>query len=325
MQQSPPDDAVRVSAESLACFLADLYRRVPIPDEHAELTAHLLVDTQMRGVYSHGVRQVQRYLDAYREGTLNTHPQTRVTNDGPATTALDGDGGLGIIVADEAIKTTIAKARSYGVAVATTTHHGHLGSSGKYVRQALREGMVAMCFAGRSLQFDDFYTSDDEVLATMGGAPAAAFGLPTREGFPDFLLDMAVSVFQDAEEMLERWPGIVFKTMGLSHMLNLMTGTLAGQSVAPPDMHDSQSGFYMVTDPEQFAGREAYMDQVDQVMQHVRGMKPLKGHDTAMMAGGPEHEHEAESRQRGVPIWGDDRESLEAMAARYDMPVPWAE
>ena len=104
MQQSPPTDVVKVPVEPLQRFVADLFKRVPIPDEHAELTAGLLVDTQVRGVFSHGVRQAQRYLNAYQEGTLNAPPQTRVIKDGPVVTAIDGDRGLGIIVAGHRVQ-----------------------------------------------------------------------------------------------------------------------------------------------------------------------------------------------------------------------------
>lgn len=324
MQQTPDVDAVRVPKATLERFFSDLFKAVPIPDDHADLVARLLVDTQIRGVYSHGLRQARRYLNAYQEGMLNTHPQTRVIKESTVTTALNGDRCLGFIVADEAIKITIKKAQAHGVAVATTTHHGHIGSSGKYVRQALRQGLVASCLAGRNLAFDDFYSDDEVVLKTMGDAPAVAFGLPTGDGLPDFLLDMAVSGFTDADELLERWPGILFKEMGMSHWANLMTGTLAGQTVDHTQIHDSQSGFYMVMDPKQFGGWETYLDNVNRLMRRVRGMTPLKGYDIASMAGGPEHDNESECERDGVPIWGDDREAMEEMGQRYEVPVPWA-
>lgn len=330
MQQSPAADAVRVRTESLQHFVAELYKRVPIPEEHADLIAHLLVETQMRGVFTHGLRQVERYLSSFQGGTLNTHPRTRVLKDRPVTTAMDGDCGLGIIAADQAIKITIAKAQSHGVAVTTTTHHGHIGSCGKYVRQALHEGLVAFCFAGRNLTSDATWTSDDELWITMHGAPGAAFGLPSGDGLPDFLLDMACRLFSDNDEILERWPSVIFKMMGMSHMVNLMTGPLAGQMVgASEGRHVSytesiQSGFYMAIDPEHFGGREAYFDDINQLMHGVRRLRPFKGYDTASMAGGPEHEHEAECQCHGVPVWGDVRESLERMGNRYDVPVPWA-
>ncbi|MAE61571.1 MAG: hypothetical protein CMJ49_09470 [Planctomycetaceae bacterium] len=329
MQQPVPTDALRIPADRLERFVADLYRAVPIPADHADLIARLLVDTQMRGVYSHGVHQVERYLDYFENEHLNVHPQLRVTQQSAVTTAIDGDWGLGMIAADEAIRITIAKAREHGVAVTTTRQHGHIGSCGKYVRYALREGLGAFCLTGRCAMLEARYRPDRELWSTTQGAPGAAFGMPSPDGQPDFLLDMACYLHNGRDELLERWPDIVFRMFGLAHLANIMSGTLAGQADGFPDGQcepykvSFQSAFYMVIDPDRFGGREAYLDDMDRLLRGTARVKPFEGRDTAALAGGPEHDHEHVCRRDGVPVWGDAQESLQRMAERYHIPAPW--
>ena len=89
----PPDDGIRVIVEDLRMLVAAIYRSVPIPDQDALLVADLLIDTELRGVVSHGVTQVERYVRSFQQGRMNSHPDIRVVNQGPVTAAVSGDGG----------------------------------------------------------------------------------------------------------------------------------------------------------------------------------------------------------------------------------------
>ena len=81
----PPDDGIRVIVEDLRMLVAAIYRSVPIPDQDALLVADLLIDTELRGVVSHGVTQVERYVRSYQEGKMNPRPEVQVLNEGPVT------------------------------------------------------------------------------------------------------------------------------------------------------------------------------------------------------------------------------------------------
>jgi LDH2 family malate/lactate/ureidoglycolate dehydrogenase len=117
----PAEDALRVPVESLRSFLIELFAKVPISDAHAELVADLLIDTDLRGVVSHGVMQVERYVRGWREGTCNRTPEIEILKEGPATAALHGDGGLGYIVATRAMEMAIERAEAIGVGIFITT------------------------------------------------------------------------------------------------------------------------------------------------------------------------------------------------------------
>ena len=193
---TPPTDGIRVAPDDLCTLVAAIFEKVPIPAAHAELIAGLLVDTDLRGVVSHGVNSVERYVRSFREGSANTHPEVEILQEGPVSAALNGDGGMGMMVASRAMRMAIDKARELGVGIATTTYHDHIGSAGKYVRMAMREDMVGICLSGRSTSPNAY---QGMVSGSIQGSPPFCIGMPSGEGQPDFMVDFATGMPWDEE------------------------------------------------------------------------------------------------------------------------------
>ena len=107
----PPTDGICVPAAALHQLVHEIFVAVPITDQHARLIADLLIDTDLRGVVSHGVMQVERYFTDFRSGATNTHPQLRILRESASTAALSSDGGLGYIAGCQAMDMAMAKAR----------------------------------------------------------------------------------------------------------------------------------------------------------------------------------------------------------------------
>ena len=139
----PPTDGVRVAVSDLEELVVAIFKAVPIPENDARLIAGKLVECDLRGVVSHGVLQVNRYVRSFQDGSVNPSPRIRVLQEGPATAALTGDGGLGYLVAVRAMEMAIVRARDLGIGAVTSTYHGHLGSAGIYSRMAMRQDLIA--------------------------------------------------------------------------------------------------------------------------------------------------------------------------------------
>ena len=86
----PPVEAVRVPPAALQQFVAAILTAVGMEAEHASLLAHLLVTNDLRGVFSHGTRQVATYARDLRAGALNPRPQIRVREETPTTLTMAG-------------------------------------------------------------------------------------------------------------------------------------------------------------------------------------------------------------------------------------------
>ncbi len=323
----PPTDGFRVPVEDLRRLVCAIYEAVPLPAEHARLIADLLVDTELRGVVSHGVMQVERYVRSFQEGRANPDPTIRVLHEGPTTAALSGDGGLGMIVATRAMQMAIAKARELGVGVVTTVYHDHLGSSGKYVRMALREDLVGISLSGRNAA--PSYNRADSIRGSIQGSPPLSFGMPAGPGRPNFLLDYA-SHFEADDEDVHRNPAVFVKAIGMSHVANILSGTLGGQMLPEFDRRATrfqgadQSGFHMALDVSRFTSPDAFKADVDYLMDETAKMQPLPGLTEAGLPGQRAWSKEAGYRKNGIPVSANAIAALEGLAREFSLPVPWA-
>lgn len=323
----PPKDGFRVPVEELRGLVRAIYEAVPLPAEHARLIADLLVDTELRGAVSHGVMQVERYVRSFQEGRANPDPTIRVLHEGPATAALSGDGGLGMIVATRAMQMAIAKAKECGVGVVTTVYHDHLGSSGKYVRMALREDLVGISLSGRNAA--PSYNRADTIRGSIQGSPPLAYGMPAGPGRPNFLLDYA-SHFEAHDDDVCRNPAVFVKAIGMSHVANILSGTLGGQMLPEFDRRTTrfqgadQSGFHMALDVSRFTSPDAFKADVDYLMDETAKMQPLPGLSDAGLPGQRAWKKEADYLENGIPVSAQAVRSLEGLAREFSLPVPWA-
>ena len=322
---TPPTDGRRVPVEVLRGFVADIFAAVPVPADDAQLIADLLIETELRGVASHGVLQVERYVENYKEGMTNTHPEIKILREGPTTAALSGEGGLGIVVGTQAMRMAIDKAKQTGVGAVSLVYHEHIGSAGKYARMAMREDMVGMCFSGRSAAPE---YGQGPVRGSIQGSPPFCIGMPSGEGQPDLMVDFATGMPWD-EESFAKMPEIYYRGLGLAHAANIMSGTLGGQMLPEFDRQQTkfqganQSSFYMALAIESFVSVEDFKADMDHLMQGVSAMEPYPGAETAQLPGGLEWHREREYTRDGIPISREAVEGLERMAQRVGGVVPW--
>lgn len=322
----PPADGIRVAASDLEELVVGIFRAVRIPEDHARLIAAKLVECDLRGVVSHGVFQVHRYVRSFQDGSMNRDPRIRVLKEGPATAALTGDGGLGYLVATRAMEMAIARARDLGIGAATSTYHGHLGSAGIYARMAMGQDLIGICTSGRNAA--DRYDPDQTIRRSIQGSPPLAFGMPAGKGKPAFLLDFASHFAVDDDTFL-KYPPVFIKAIGLSHVGNILSGALGGQML--PEFSRAniefsgadQSGFFLAIDVDRFSDLDAFKADMDHLMDEAGRMKPLPGFSESYLPGGKELERETEYRRDGVPVSARAVEGLEEVAGELSVATPW--
>src|SRR4051794_36702155 len=150
----PPETFIRVAATDLGDFCGRLGRAAGLPPARADLLAELLTANDLRGVVSHGTRQLATYARLFRDGKLNPEPEVATVRETPTSLLLDGDGGLGYFPAHDGTRLVIAKAREAGVAVLVTGNHGHFGAAGLYSRLTLPHDLLCFVTSGHQLQLE---------------------------------------------------------------------------------------------------------------------------------------------------------------------------
>lgn len=113
-----------------------------LPHEHAAWTADWLIDSDLAGVASHGLRQLPRYVERIREGGTNPRPAMAVVRGRDAAFVVDGDNGLGPVVATWTMRRLLERSRRVGASTATVFHSNHLGALASLARMAAAERMA---------------------------------------------------------------------------------------------------------------------------------------------------------------------------------------
>ena len=131
-----PDQVIR-EPDDLKTFCMRALCSVGVAESDARITADVLVSADLRGVASHGVAHLRRYVDGLRAGTIAACPQERVVAETPATAAMDAGAGLGPPVSYRAMQRAIQKAVAVGAGFVTVRNSNHFGIAGYYAMLAL--------------------------------------------------------------------------------------------------------------------------------------------------------------------------------------------
>src|SRR5690606_7433477 len=91
-----------------------IFKSIGCPGADAALATDVLVPADLRGIDSHGVARLSGYVRLWENGRLNSTPNPRAVHETPTTATVDGDGGLGLVVAPYAMEIAMEKARQYG-------------------------------------------------------------------------------------------------------------------------------------------------------------------------------------------------------------------
>jgi L-2-hydroxycarboxylate dehydrogenase (NAD+) len=325
-----PEDAILVPAEALRELVQALSEGGGAGEEQAALLADLLVRNDLRGVFSHGSRQIATYARLLRDGVLNPRPQVRTLNESPATLLLDGDAGLGYFACWEMAPRLVAKAREIGVAVGITRHHGHFGAAGLYTRLAAEAGLIGYDTSGHQLLLQP----GQGQIQAAGGSPMS-FAIPAGDE-PPLVLDFGAihDLYNISEErqrdMLEHLPSTLYRSFGLGTVCQVLGGFLAGVPVdearavrAYPGAN--QGALFVFIDPARFIDPATFRHQLDEYHRIVGQLVPFAGTERATLPGRLEWEHERRWATEGVPVGTRHREELTAVAAEFGVPVPWPE
>jgi LDH2 family malate/lactate/ureidoglycolate dehydrogenase len=179
---------MRVPAATIREQLVSVLRAWGMSDEHAGTTAEMMVETDLRGVDSHGISMLPTYDREFRAGRLNMRPTFKSLREGPAFALIDADASLGHPVSVQAMTLAVDKCRDSGVAVVSVVNSHHFGAAGCYARLAADRGVIGMVTSS---------TRGVTMVPTFGAEPVMgtnplAFAAPAQRN-PPFQLDMATT------------------------------------------------------------------------------------------------------------------------------------
>lgn len=181
-------------------FMIDVFMKYGVPKEDAEICADVLLESDRRGIESHGCNRFKPiYLDRIKNGTLLPVTKMDIVKETETTVVMDANNGMGMVASYHMMQKLIEKAKKYGMAGGTIFNSTHYGIAGYWTTMAQKAGMIGI--SGTNARPSVAPTFGVEPM--MGTNPLT-FTMPTDEEFP-FNFDCATSIVQNGKiEYYER-------------------------------------------------------------------------------------------------------------------------
>jgi LDH2 family malate/lactate/ureidoglycolate dehydrogenase len=187
------------SLDHLLTFTRDLLLKIGCTENDAQIAADVLLSADLRGVDSHGVARLSGYVRLWEAGRINSRPEIKVIYQTPSTAVVDGDGGLGLVVAPFAMQVAIEKAKVAGTGWVSVKNSNHYGIAGIHAMQALQHDMIGISLTNASPLVSPTFSSE-----RLLGTNPIAVAIPAKNQ-PPFVADMATTTAANGKlEILQR-------------------------------------------------------------------------------------------------------------------------
>ena len=203
------DNIVWIDFDIMEKFMAEIFIKLGVPKEEADICADVLITSDKRGIDSHGINRLKPiYYDRIKEGIQNVITEFEIVKEGPTTAVIDGHNGMGHVIAKRSMQMAIDKAKKFGMGMIAVRNSTHYGIAGYYAMMAAEAGMMGI--TGTNARPS---TAPTFGVENMLGTNPIVFGFPTDEPFP-FVLDCASSITQrgkievyarEGKDMPEGW------------------------------------------------------------------------------------------------------------------------
>ncbi|HEY8928474.1 MAG TPA: Ldh family oxidoreductase [Mucilaginibacter sp.] len=176
-----------ISESTLRQFTQNVFLSMGCSVEHATLAADILLQADLRGIDSHGVARLIGYVRLWESKRINANPNITIVHETPTTATVDGDAGLGLVVAPVAMKLAIEKAGQYGSGWVSVRNSNHFGIAGYHSLMAVEKNMIGFTMTNASPLVAPTF-SNERLLGTNPMCYAFPAG-----NYPPVVVDMATS------------------------------------------------------------------------------------------------------------------------------------
>jgi LDH2 family malate/lactate/ureidoglycolate dehydrogenase len=176
-----------ITESALRTFTENIFLAMGCSAGHAQLSADVLLKSDLRGIDSHGVARLTGYVRLWEKRRINTSPNIRVVHETATTATVDGDAGLGLVIAPFAMKVAIEKAEKYGSGWVSVRNSNHFGIAGYHALMAVEKDMIGFAMTNASPLVSPTYSSE-----RLLGTNPMCYAFPAGK-YPPVIVDMATS------------------------------------------------------------------------------------------------------------------------------------
>lgn len=187
------------SYSRLLAFTESVFKHIGCSDEDARLASKGLLSADLRGVDSHGIARLSGYVRLWEAKRANTKPVVKVIHETPSTAVVDGDSGLGLVVAPFAMNVAIEKARAVGSGWVSVQNSNHFGIAAHHALMAVANDMIGIAMTNASPLVSPTYSAE-----RLLGTNPICVAIPAGEE-PPFVADFATTTAANGKlEILQR-------------------------------------------------------------------------------------------------------------------------
>jgi L-2-hydroxycarboxylate dehydrogenase (NAD+) len=180
-------------------YTLKVFKKIGCSDGHAKLATEVLLNADLRGIDSHGIARLSGYVRLWEAKRINATPDIRIVHESPSTAVIDGDSGLGLVVAPFAMEVAIRKAMQAGTGWVAIKNSNHFGIAGHHAMMALEHDMIGMAMTNASPLVAPTFA----VERLLGTNPIAV-AIPADKQ-PPFVADFATTTAANGKlEILQR-------------------------------------------------------------------------------------------------------------------------
>lgn len=343
-------DTCAVAAEILKGFATDIFARAGMPGAHAAIVADALVWANLRGVDTHGVARIPRYVELIEVGDMNPKPAIAIRVDTPASVLVEADRAAGPVAMTRATSEAVDKARAAGIGAAFVRGTTHTAALGYYTLAAAEQGMAAIA-ASASWPNMAYHgaraagvSTNPISIAVPGGkqgplvldmatgvvsmgrlAQAKRAGRPIPAGWA---LDQDGNPTTDPQAARIPLPMAGPKGSGLSLMIECLASLIVSNPLLAETLEGTaegrrhrQNALVIAIDPAKFCDRATFAREVERLARAMKSL-PVDPEIGEILLPGERGRRIFQERSRdGIPVPRAVYEELRAVASRLGIEM----
>jgi uncharacterized oxidoreductase len=318
------------NVKQLINFGEAIFMAVGTPKNEAKRTVELLIKSDLVGHASHGILRLPSYINRILDGSCKPGNNIKIVKEHGATALVDGDWGLGQVVATKTMNIVLEKAEKYGVGTVATFNCFHIGRMADYALMASNQDMIGFCavverpgvapFGGRERIFnqspigiavpagkeDDFMLDISSSVCAGGKIMVAmAKGEKLPEGY---IIDKKGNPSTDPKDFFDGGAVLPFggpvgyKGYGLAMAVDIIAGLLSGRGSAFDLKNKNQGIFQMAIKIDVFQPIKEFKDNMDKLITKVKNSRKAPGVKEIFIPGEIEKKKEKETMKKGITI-----------------------